>query len=154
MIIRAHPSCIISALSCIRKKCYNACYASDVFRLARAVMTAEELRQFILSLPEVEEIDTWKEGHATFRVRDKIFATLSTDQLSAGVKASLDAQEMLISMDPETFSVAPYTGRFGWVVVRLSTVNPNLMHQIITDAWRRTAPKRLVATYNAKRSGT
>lgn len=36
------------------------------------MMTAEEVRQLALSLPEVEERETWKEDHPTFRVRDKI----------------------------------------------------------------------------------
>lgn len=112
------------------------------------MMPPDELREFVLSLPEVEEIDTWKEGHPTFRVRDKIFVTLSTDNTSAGIKASLEEQEELLKLHPETFAVAPYTGRFGWVIANLATAEPELMRAIIVKAWRRTAPKRLVTAYD------
>jgi hypothetical protein len=41
------------------------------------MITAEELRRVVLSLPEAEERETW--GHPTFRVRDRMFAALSDD---------------------------------------------------------------------------
>jgi predicted DNA-binding protein (MmcQ/YjbR family) len=41
------------------------------------MITADELRRVVLSLPEAEERETW--GHPTFRVRDKLFAALSDD---------------------------------------------------------------------------
>lgn len=112
-------------------------------------MTADELRRFALSLPETEERETW--GEATFRVRDKIFAMLRGDGDTASIKATLSAQDILVRSDPETFAIAPYTGRFGWVAVHLATVDPDLMHRIVADAWRQTAPKRLVAAFDACR---
>jgi hypothetical protein len=51
-------------------------------------------------------------------------------------------------MDPDTFAVAAYTGRYGWVRVRLRTVGPDLMRRLVTAAWTRTAAKRLVAQYD------
>jgi len=110
-------------------------------------MTADDVRQVALSLPEAEERETW--GEATFRVRDKIFVMLGPDGRRAGVKASLDDQAGLVEAEPETFSVASYTGRFGWVTVDLVTVNPDLMRRLVVAAWRRTAPKRLAAAHDA-----
>ena len=60
-------------------------------------------------------------------------------------------QAELIAADPETFSVAAYTGRYGWVRVNLSTVDPGELRELIVEAWRRTAPKRAVAAYDAVR---
>ncbi len=105
------------------------------------MMTAEDVRRLALSLPEVEERPTW--GEATFRVRNKIFVLLSANGQQAGVKASPEDQDALIRMDPETFAVAHYTGRFGWVTVQLASVDPTDMRQLVTEAWRRTAPKGL-----------
>jgi YjbR len=75
--------------------------------------TADEVRQVALSLPEAEERETW--GHPTFRVRDKLFATLSDDGLQAGIKTTKQEQTALIAAAPETFGVpawsrAPPTG--------------------------------------------
>jgi len=111
------------------------------------LITAGELRSIALSLPEAAERETW--GEATFRVRDKIFLTLSEASGQAGVKASLDEQAALVALDPQSFAVAHYTGRFGWVSVNLANVDPDDMMDLVIEAWRKTAPKRLVAAYDA-----
>ena len=110
--------------------------------------TADELRRAALSLPEAEERETW--GHPTFRVRDKMFATLSEDGRSAGIKATKEEQTTLVAADPETFGVPAYVGRHGWVSVELATVDPAEVRELVTEAWRQTAPKRLVAAYDAE----
>ena len=106
-------------------------------------MTFKQLRRLCMSLPEVEERETW--GEATFRVRDRIFAMGSPDGDVVSIKASLDDQSGLVAMDPDTFSPSAYTGRYGWVSVELAGLPPELADRLITNAWRRTAPKRLVA---------
>ncbi|TMD89008.1 MAG: MmcQ/YjbR family DNA-binding protein [Chloroflexi bacterium] len=110
-------------------------------------MTFAQLRLLCLSLPEVEERETW--GEATFRVREKIFLMGSPEGERVSVKASLDDQAGLIEMDPSTFAISAYTGRYGWVTVTLETVAPDLMHRLVTAAWKRTATKRAVAQYEA-----
>ena len=96
-----------------------------------------------MSLPEVEERETW--GDITFRVRDKIFVIASPDGPTASVKASLDDQAGLLEMDPTTFSKSAYVGRFGWVRVQLAGLSPELADRLIRNAWRLTAPRRLVS---------
>jgi len=110
-------------------------------------MRMKELRAFALSLPEAEERETW--GEATFRVRDRIFVMAAPDGKTASVKASLEEQAALIRADPETFSVAPYVGRHGWILVRLGGVDATEMRELVTEAWRMTAPKRLVKQFDA-----
>jgi hypothetical protein len=92
----------------------------------------------------VEERETW--GDVTFRVRNKIFLIGSPGGDAVSLKASLDDQSGLIEMDPDTFAVAAYTGRYGWVRVRLAGLSPPLAERLVVNAWRRTAPKRLAAT--------
>jgi hypothetical protein len=111
------------------------------------MVKGDHVRRVALSLPEAHERETW--GEATFRVRDKIFATLSERSGEASVKASLDEQAALVALDPESFSVASYVGRFGWVSIQLATVDPDDLTHLLIEAWRQTAPKSLVATYDA-----
>jgi hypothetical protein len=106
-------------------------------------MTFKQLRRVCLSLPEVEERETW--GDITFRVRQKIFVIASPDGPTASVKASLDDQAGLIEMDPATFSPSAYVGRFGWVRVQLAGLSPELGDRLIKNAWRLAAPRRLVS---------
>ena len=112
------------------------------------MVSQEQLREMALAMPEAEERETW--GECTFRVRDKIFLMFSPDGEKASVKATLDAQDVLVHADPETFGVAPYTGRFGWIAVQLASVDPDQMQMLVAEAWRKTAPKRLVAAFDTE----
>ena len=101
----------------------------------------EQFRRLCLAMPEAEEIETW--GETTFRIRGRIFAMGAPEGKHVSIKASLDDQAGLIAMDPKTFEVSAYTGRFGWVTVRLSRLAPQLGEELVKNAWERTAPRRL-----------
>jgi hypothetical protein len=109
-------------------------------------VTFKQLQRLCLSLPEVEERETW--GDATFRVRNKIFVIASPEGPTASVKASLDDQAGLLEMAPEVFSRSAYVGRFGWVRVQLTGLSPELADRLIRNAWKLTAPKRTVAKFD------
>ena len=110
-----------------------------------------EFRRLCLDQPEAEELETW--GEATFRVRGRIFAMGAPEGSSVSVKASLDDQAGLVAMDPKTFAASAYTGRFGWVSVRLSRLRSPLAEKLVKNAWERTAPRRLVRKPGAERPG-
>ena len=101
-------------------------------------------------MPEAVEIETW--GHPTFRVREKIFATLASDGSSAGAKTTKLEQIALVSSEPDTFGVPDYVGRYGWVSINLERVDPDHARELVEEAWRQTAPKRLVRAYDAEHS--
>ena len=111
-------------------------------------MRYERFRRLCLAQPEAEQVETW--GEATFRVRGRIFAIASPEGQSVSLKASLDDQAGLVAMDPKTFSPSAYTGRFGWVRVRLAGLGVELGEKLVRNAWERTAPRRLVGQ-NARR---
>jgi hypothetical protein len=110
-------------------------------------MKAGDLRRIALGLPEVEELETW--GEATFRVRGKIFAMLSPDGTSASLKASPELQSELIATSPQVFSVASYVGRYGWVRVDVPAADREEIAELLEEAWRATAPRRLVRALDA-----
>ncbi len=112
-------------------------------------MTFERFRRLCLALPEAEEVETW--GEATFRIRGRIFAIGSSEGRTVSVKASLDDQAGLVAIDPKTFSVAAYTGRFGWVRVRLAGLGVEMGERLVKNAWERTAPRRLLRLQYARR---
>jgi hypothetical protein len=112
------------------------------------MMTTSALRELALGLPGAEERETW--GHPTFRVRDKIFASMYEGDggAVATVKASPEEQTVLLAADPATFGVASHVGRYGWTTVRLERVDPDEMRELVVEAWRQTAPKRAVAAFD------
>lgn len=111
-----------------------------------SMVSVEQLRALALELPAVAERDTW--GHPTFRVRERIFVGMDEDAGTATVKATKETQQALIATNPATYGVAPRVGRHGWVQVHLAAADPDDIHNLVTEAWRLTAPTRMVTEYD------
>jgi len=116
-------------------------------------MTINELRILCLSLPGTHEKLTWGDGEhdgdVTFRVKDRIYLITGPDGGRASIRTSIDQQAELMDAFPGVFRSAPYAGRFGWVSVALDDVDRELLRGVILGAWRRTAPKAVVAELDA-----
>jgi hypothetical protein len=104
--------------------------------------TFQEVRDISMALPEVEEHVTWG-SDINFRIRNKMFVIGGEDATAISLKASVPVQADLLDLDPETFSKAPYVGRFGWVNVDLARIDRPLLEKLLRDAWRSTAPAKL-----------
>lgn len=105
-------------------------------------MQARTVRRLALELPEAEERETW--GTPTFRVRNKIFAMFAEEGTEVWIKSTHDEQRALAAMDPETYFFPAYVGPSGWVGVRYRTADRDEVGELLIEAWRMTAPKRLV----------
>jgi len=109
-------------------------------------MRASTVVAIALSLPEAEERETW--GERTFRVRGKIFMMLGSDGRRASVKATREEQAALLEEDPAAFFYPSYVGVHGWVGVVVTKVERAVMAELVTEAWRMTAPRRLVGSFD------
>jgi hypothetical protein len=109
-------------------------------------MRAATVRKFALSLPEAEERETW--DTATFRVRNKIFVMFDEKERHLWIKSTHDEQKALITMNPGAFFVPSYVGSKGWIGVVVSKADRGEVEELLTEAWRLTAPKRLVAAFD------
>lgn len=109
-------------------------------------MRPSTLRSFALGLPEAEERETWET--ATFRVRDRIFMMFSEHERHAWIKSTYDEQQALVSMDADAYFVPPYVGPKGWVGAVISKSDAGELRELVTEAWRMTAPKRLVVDFD------
>ncbi len=107
------------------------------------------LRRLCLALPEAHEKEAW--GMPTFRVREKLFAMFANDHHGDGrvalwCKAPPGGQEVLVAADSDRFFVPPYMGPRGWVAMRLDhRTDWGIAGDLLEEAWRLTAPRRLVA---------
>ena len=111
----------------------------------------ERLREICLSLPEATE--RLSHGAPTWFVRDKkVFVTFADNhhddgRLAFWCAAPPGAQEALIAEDPERFFRPPYVGVRGWLGVRLDRPTDwTVIAELVEDAYRMIAPRRLVAT--------
>ena len=108
-------------------------------------------RKLALSLPEAHEVEAW--GEPTFRVKNKIFAMYAHANTHHGAgrnavwcKAAPVNQRLMVDAAPDRFFVPSYVGPSGWVGVWLDVnVDWAELQDLLRDAWRITAPKKLVA---------
>jgi hypothetical protein len=116
----------------------------------------ERLRALCLALPEAHEVEAW--GEPTFRVKNKLFAMYasSANHHGAGragvwIKSAALTQDMLVRAEPARYFVPPYVGKSGWVGAYLDKRPAwDVVDDLLQDAYRLTAPKKLVAQLDAR----
>jgi len=99
-------------------------------------------------LPEVEEGTCY--GTPALRMRGKFMCRLRTDPDALVVRVidSRDAQALLLGR-PDVFFSTPHYDGHPYVLVRLDVVDREQLAELLEDAWRLRAPKRLLAAYDA-----
>ena len=106
----------------------------------------ERVRKICLALPEAEEKPFGGHTAPAFRVRDKLFVMTSEDGTTMNCKGAPGVQQALVSSDPDKFFVPRYTGKNGWIGIRLDVDQDwDEVAELIEESWRRTAPKKVVA---------
>jgi hypothetical protein len=98
-----------------------------------------DFRRLALALPDATEGAHM--GHADFRVRKRIFATLGVPDARWGmVRLAPEQQELFLRMDPGAFTPAKGAwGRQGCTLVCLDTARADLVHDALSAAWRNVA---------------
>lgn len=108
------------------------------------------LRGICAALPGVEEGVTVH--HPSFRLRGKAIVMVTGDDGDPALwlKSDRGTQAELVASDPQRYFVPPYVGHHGWVGVRTRGVDWNEVSELVVDAFRAAAPKRLRAEYDAR----
>jgi hypothetical protein len=113
------------------------------------------LRAICLALPDATE--KVSHGEPTWFVR-KVFVTYAErhhdDRVGFWCAAPPGAQEALVAARPDRFFVPPYVGGRGWLGVRLDVdeIDWDEISEIVTDAYREIAPKKLVTQLDQPRT--
>jgi hypothetical protein len=130
--------------------------------LARPI-TWRTVCEFLERLPGAEQDEPL--GREVVRVRGKVVAYPATNDRSRPPGADPDEEflvlkidrterEALLRSDPETYFVTPHYRTYPGVIVRLATVPPDQLGELLVEAWRMVAPKRLVAELNRTLPGS
>jgi hypothetical protein len=117
------------------------------------VATWERVWKVLEALPGTEQ--GLLHDNPAVRVRGKLVAYLPNNRRSRPehvadheeflvVRCDLAERAALLAEDPETFFVTPHYQTYPGVIVRLATVRPDQLRELLTEAWRLVAPKRLV----------
>jgi hypothetical protein len=115
--------------------------------------TESDVREIALSLPATQERPSY--GTPGFRVKDRLFARLRDDGAVLVVWCADEGdKELLIGAEPDKFFTTPHYDGHASVLVRLSAVDRQELTELLTDAWRVRAPKRLVAAMDTEEDAT
>ncbi len=105
-------------------------------------MTPDQFRKLALDLPEAVEDE--HHDHPDFRVRGKIFATLSPDGVHGVLKLDPEQQAEHLAAAPGVFEAVPGGwGAKGYTRVVLKKATKKLVVPALALAWLNTAPKSL-----------
>jgi predicted DNA-binding protein (MmcQ/YjbR family) len=109
----------------------------------------KKLRKICLAMPRAEE--TLSFGHPSFRVHGgKIFAVLETYKGELGICFNVGKVLQGVFLDDPRFFRTPYTGKHGWVTLRVYAARLNWMEirELVKGSYLLAAPP----SKNARRS--
>src|SRR5690349_3012365 len=110
-------------------------------------VTAAEVLDYAATLPETGEREYLEES-TIFTFRGRGIGMVSADGQHLFVKALRSERDAMIESDPETYGEWWASGRFGWAKVRLDRIESDEARELVLEAWRLTAPKKLVRAYD------
>jgi hypothetical protein len=88
-------------------------------------------------------------GTPALKVRGKFMCRMRTEPDALVMRVSdLGEREALLQGQPDAFFSTPHYDGYPYVLVRLEAVDPVELDELIEEAWRTRAPKRLIAEHD------
>jgi len=108
---------------------------------------AADLLDLAASLPDSGERE-YRDGATIFTFRGRGIGYVSNDGRYLVVKSTLAERHALVNSQPEVYKQWYTSGQFGWVRVRLDLIDFDEARELVLDAFRLTAPKKVVREYD------
>ncbi|HEX3622557.1 MAG TPA: MmcQ/YjbR family DNA-binding protein [Acidimicrobiales bacterium] len=126
--------------------------AEDVRRIARSLpetVEAEDRLGFSVRVGPKEKGFAWSWAERVHPKKPRI----PRDDVLAVRVAGEAAKQLLLAADEHKFFTEPHYNGFPAVLVRLAAVEPDELEELLTDAWRTQAPRKLVKEFDAPSAG-
>jgi hypothetical protein len=109
------------------------------------MVTEEDIRRIALSLPG--SVEKPYNRLPSFRVRGTLFLRIHELPDAFFVRcAGLEERDELLEAEPDAFFITPHYDSYPAVLDRIDL---DEMTELVTEAWRLCAPKRMLAAYDA-----
>jgi len=110
--------------------------------------TWDDVLELARRFPGLEEGTSY--GSPSLKVRGKFVCRLRTNPDALVMRViDLADREALLLGDPDVFFTTPHYDGYPVVLVRLERIGREQLAELVEDAWRLQAPKRLVAQHDA-----
>jgi len=99
--------------------------------------------------PGVEQGTSY--GTPALKVGGKLMCRMRTDPEALVMRvADMGEREALLQGAGHAFFTTPHYDGYPFVLVRLDVVDPAELAELVEEAWRTRAPRRVVASYDAE----
>jgi hypothetical protein len=112
-----------------------------------ARVSFDTVRDFGATLPGVYESTSY--GTAALKVGRTLFARLKEDGQTLVLKMDMVNRDLLIQAQPDVFFITDHYRNYAWILVRLEHVKRGQLLELVEDAWRRAASRRLIQMHEA-----
>lgn len=110
--------------------------------------TWDDVLTVAATLPGVEVGESY--GTPSLKVRKKFMCRLRTKPDALVMRViDLEDRDALLKGNPDVYFVTAHYQEYPVVLVRLEAVDAGELAELVEDAWRLQAPKRLVAQHDA-----
>lgn len=124
-------------------------------------LTFDAVRAIGRTLPDVEEVTSW--GVPALKVRGTMFVCMAANKQAEPntlvVRMDFDQRDALLAEDPDTYYLKEHYVSYPCVLVRLSRVRRDALHDLVSGACRwigaqtkKRAPKRAAAVSASSRA--
>jgi hypothetical protein len=103
------------------------------------------VRQFALSLPEVEEAPHFNYG--SFRVGGRILVTVPPEQTHIHVFVDETQREQALALYPQFIDKLLWGGKVVGLRVSLAQAKPTVVKALIQQAWEHKAPPKILKKF-------
>ena len=105
-----------------------------------------EIAEFLDLVGQLDDVEVVEHSrYSKLVVSGHTFGYLWEPTRTVGLKQTLAGQAALVGERPDVFEVQFTAGGFGWVVVYLDHIERDELAELTFEAWRLSAPRRLVA---------
>ena len=108
-------------------------------------VTFETVRQIAQTLPGAEESTSY--GTPAFKVKGKLFTRQHQDGESLVIAVDFNEREEMMNAAPEKFYITDHYLKYPWVLVRMSSVTPEELRDLLIGSWRRAATGKTADNY-------
>ena len=117
-------------------------------RKAKTGVTFDTVRDLARDLAGAEESTSY--GTPAFKVKGKLFARFHQGGEALVVSVDFDEREEMMRTSPEKFYITDHYLNYPWVLVRMSSVTPDELRDLLIGSWRRVTAGKTAVMYGKR----
>ena len=113
-------------------------------------VTFDTVREIAQTLSGAEESTSY--GTPAFKVKGKLFARFHQGGEALVVSVDFDQREEMMRTSPDKFYITDHYLKYPWVLVRMSSVTPAELRDLLIGSWRRASTGKNADNYGKRES--